>query len=473
MSESTSSHKANSAEVFAKYLGVPLGIVKDSGNYYIVDGDMLFKKEDWPMTVRRQVTYAPTLYVPIHHGEGLISPENRGDVKIFISVETNLHPQSVIDRYKSAVRAAISNFNTLIPNTSIRMREVFDSSLSDIKVRLVDEGDNGQGGFAIFPTFNGKPSEYVTLNLYYQNNFNTIAKATQLTTHELGHAIGLGHTNTQYEQQAGPVFYRHIPGTAPLGDDPDPNSFILGGTYAGGLSGWSQSLGNPTGIGFTYYDKAAIEYLYPLSSSINISSVDDTEVAYQVKFIKMFSGTVVYSGILYPGTPSYQAYSVPYGVYNIVATPQGPISTPVELLLNYSSYVGTSFSLTNVNISTPKTLINLQVPSPCLFTAAEGFGIMSSNCQLNLQDETVEGYLAWDKQYIPNQTQMYSGTSYLVAKLPCNRPSETKGFSYNENGRTWYVSLEPNGDVWVVFTGPDFGPYESAYSSTFTFSYTL
>nr|WP_262919817.1 zinc-dependent metalloprotease [Niabella hibiscisoli] len=177
------------------------------------------------------------------------------------------------NRYTEAVRQAIDKFNTLVPNTTIKMREVFSQASCDITVHLA-AFNTGRSGYAHYP-LNGNPGSDVYLDLTDEGDYSTIPLATLLAAHELGHAIGLFHTdeipNSSFTESygyysAGIFYLKRIPGTPDFATasnpTPDLNSFIIKNiNIASG--GWSQSLTNPSGVGFSNDDIAAIQFLYP------------------------------------------------------------------------------------------------------------------------------------------------------------------------------------------------------------------
>ncbi|MGJ7030812.1 M57 family metalloprotease [Niabella hirudinis] len=348
---------ANIIQLIARRLGVTPASVRDSGDYVIVGGDMIFNKTSLLSATSRQVVATPDSGTTI---TGPIAAAYQGDIKIFISVDTNNHSQTVIDRYSDAVRAAINNFNTLIPNSAIKMREVSTANYSDIKVHLVDLGKNGSGGMAWYPN-NGKPGEHVYLNLSYESGYPSVAYATLLTTHELGHAIGLFHTNqipnSSFTESWPFGFYylKQIPGTpgfaTSANTNPDPNSFILDSIYAGNGNPWSQSVSNPNGVGFSSYDKIAIQYLYPQIINVSLSSMFKGPTAYPVITIGFYqNGMLKYTHSLSSSTKSKTAYILS-GIYTI--------STMVSVSQNCSLNIRNSSGYSNYwDILAPSTSVN-------------------------------------------------------------------------------------------------------------------
>lgn len=88
---------------------------------------------------------------------------------------------------------------------------------------------------AYYPEYTGTAGKQVTINTYY-NSLSTAQKIFAMT-HELGHSIGLTHTDQTYGNL--------IPGTPEVDANSVMNSFVLS---------W---------VGFTPYDITAVKTVYP------------------------------------------------------------------------------------------------------------------------------------------------------------------------------------------------------------------
>ncbi|MCH5717526.1 zinc metalloprotease [Niabella hibiscisoli] len=254
-------------EAFAKQIGVHPNSIKEFKDFFVVGGDMVFNKRDFQKTSLRQVVVGQTASSNVF---GPISLENQRDINIYIDTVARYLPASYTSKFVYSLWAAIENFNTLIPNSYIRMTQVLDSNLADIKIHLVDglpAPFTYSDGYTLYPV-NGKPGSdmWLDLNKAHDNYYPTVAGLTCLTTHELGHAIGLFHTNEipNDPNQIG-TFLKQIPGTPGFASfsnpNPDQYSFIISPGFS--IPEWTESTSEPTGNGFSEYDKIAIEYLYP------------------------------------------------------------------------------------------------------------------------------------------------------------------------------------------------------------------
>ncbi|WP_116124322.1 M57 family metalloprotease [Lewinella sp. IMCC34183] len=150
---------------------------------------------------------------------------------------------------RTALQWAVDNYNAL--NTSRRFTLTFGASTSADIVVFRNVSNNGAGGVAGFPS-GGQPYKWVEI-YNGMSNYDTNTNE-HVITHEIGHAMGLRHTDWfsrescgQSGESAGSDGAIRIPGT-PSGFD--PNSVMLS-CFSSGEDGE-----------FGYYDRVALEYLY-------------------------------------------------------------------------------------------------------------------------------------------------------------------------------------------------------------------
>lgn len=218
-------------------------------DYFLVEGDIMFKKFDKLKTspVLKQA-YDNTVNV------------NFGDIKVYLDYNTftqqtqldleNSYPGSI----SNAVDGALAEYNGLlwpavaVYNTSwggIHFSRTYNQTEADI---TISEGSLNGVAWAVFPS-GGSPGNQIILNDYAlnQKSCNDTGYLVYLLVHELGHTIGLRHTNWSYIGESTPA--ETVPGTYGY----DQFSVMNGSYYTDPLILWG---------GFSNGDVTAISYKY-------------------------------------------------------------------------------------------------------------------------------------------------------------------------------------------------------------------
>ncbi len=157
--------------------------------------------------------------------------------------------QGLTSKQRSALQRAVNNFNSL--NIGLNFTLTFGTNYSPYDI-VVYQNPNGQaGGVAGFPEY-GDPYKWVQI-FSGMENYST-ATNEHVLTHEIGHTVGLRHTDWfsrqscgQSGESAGSDGAVHIPGT-PTGYDSTSLMLACFSAYEDG--------------NFGYYDEVALEYLY-------------------------------------------------------------------------------------------------------------------------------------------------------------------------------------------------------------------
>lgn len=157
--------------------------------------------------------------------------------------------QGLTWKQRTALQRAVENYNAL--NIGLNFTLSFGANYSSYDI-VVYQNPNGEaGGVAGFPE-NGDPYKWVQI-FSGMENFGT-AINEHVLTHEIGHAVGLRHTDWFSRQSCGPRGESagtdgavHIPGT-PSGYDSTSLMRACFSAYEDG--------------NFGYYDEVALEFLY-------------------------------------------------------------------------------------------------------------------------------------------------------------------------------------------------------------------
>jgi hypothetical protein len=245
-------------------LGFDIRQLKDLGDYYLVENDIMLRKD-------LLFEYKTVTTVDQHDPASgrtqqarvadLVSQANQRNITVFVD---GTIPVGGDDDWRTEVQQAIDEINA-IPYSRIRMQYV-TSGPADITIRddqsapppFLDDGQwvwNGAQfvwvwtlAAAEWPA-GGNSGFQIRINLDTDNNrvFTTGQKKYNMA-HELGHCVGFRHTNWSGLSETAGI---GITGTPNTGSNPDPNSVMNGGTA---LNSWTS---------FSAYDKIAYSSTYP------------------------------------------------------------------------------------------------------------------------------------------------------------------------------------------------------------------
>lgn len=233
--------------------GVKSKNIVDLEEYYLVQGDLLFKKNK---TDLNEVTAffkqeAKQTGSAAQRNSGKTSQWQTPDIISSLKVESIKYSVSLPPAWRTSVLLALEKWSSV---QDVKINFYLDDYLSspspnDNSIYFTEDGNSLPSNVlaaAEFPS-GGNSGFRVLVNLDFYNNYPvTDAGKLYNMVHEIGHCLGFRHSNMQSlgEPQLGAGI---IPGTP----SSDVNSVMNGGTA---LSTWN---------GFSAYDITAVQTLYP------------------------------------------------------------------------------------------------------------------------------------------------------------------------------------------------------------------
>ncbi|WP_337964764.1 M57 family metalloprotease [uncultured Flavobacterium sp.] len=219
-------------------MGYQKEMIKEYDKFYLVQGDLMFSKNINDYSKKGTLNrHAST--------NNLVSSTNVTSMTVYVDPSI---PTGGVDDWRSAITNAISDLNNITGSTV--HFELSTSAASDIIIKSDPSafvGLNNVIAAAGFPV-NNQPYNQVLINLDFNGNVTVLEASKRYNmVHELGHCIGLRHTNWDIRGEGVGPGANLIPNTP----SQDPNSVMNGGTAN---SSWN---------GFSVYDLVAIRYLYP------------------------------------------------------------------------------------------------------------------------------------------------------------------------------------------------------------------
>lgn len=249
-----------------KEMGFRTDNIKEFGEYYIIEDDIMISKKSLSGAKRPETLMSTGGKISQASTNNLVNGNNYHNVNI--SIDESIWGNGV---WYGAVLTAITVWNSN-PNSDIKLNLIFsDYQYSPTPtVDIVIRGDQGTlptnvAAYAEFPTNSQRPGNLILVNSDFRDPFTNYyihqGQGAWNVIHEIGHTLGLRHTNWQTNDSPSNAGANLIAGTPTS----DPNSVMNGGTALSDYFNYSYPA-LPS-----IYDAVAINTLYPLSSGSTIS----------------------------------------------------------------------------------------------------------------------------------------------------------------------------------------------------------
>lgn len=282
--QNMSSIDQDSNTVIAKLMamGYNRDIIKEFDDFFLVGYDLMFSKniDDYPSVSNNFTKQA--------NNNNQILDLTKTNISVYIDSSI---PNTGSGNWRPAISSAINDWN-VISGVSVYFHLTTNSN-ADITIKS-DGGSLSDSYVAVanLPDTSGRPGSQILINIDVTINNNSLSPSVKRynMVHELGHTIGLRHTNWQ---ALGEPSANTIPGTTV-----DSNSVMNGNT---GSFSWN---------GFSTLDIVAARYLFPYSVKtefVNTISSYGPDIVEQEDdiFVKLYTDGSYSNALPLPATIKY------------------------------------------------------------------------------------------------------------------------------------------------------------------------
>ncbi|UKJ08728.1 M57 family metalloprotease [Solitalea lacus] len=314
-----------------KRLGFADSNVFDYGNYYLVEGDVLVSKKELESNISR---FKQLTIVEQHKSPASITNSTQHNFTLYVD-------ETIWGNYtwNAGLLSAVETWNSFY-NSDVKLHLSYDSPQSANIIVKTDRNLSASEKLASNVAAVGAVPMGSTVGtiIIANDDFKpgggssllSVSQATWNMIHEIGHTLGLQHTNwITVDGTVNPNNFILIPGTP---NNNDGSSVMNGGTA---------SYSCPNATCFSNYDQIAINYLFPLvpNSTLNALINGQSQIARSSQWTYTCSYRSVETGINYywevigiNGTNFYQndydpypgaEISLPMGNYKIRCTISG------------------------------------------------------------------------------------------------------------------------------------------------------
>ena len=296
------------------------------GGTFFIDGDIMMSEQDLDAQMRKGKPGSGKNAQ--RQWRNLVDEEKVKDIKVAFQVGDDYveyedksveYRFEVEDEWETAFTNALEVWNQ-VDGSTVRFRKVDYTDNYDIKIFAVQSYTLPAVAAGDLPL----ASKVAGPKVKVSNGYSDLSENQKLSVaiHELGHTIGLEHTNEEHKDKYGNILDFHIQGTPSLGQDSES------------IMNYSINPYNSNPITtLSYYDRVAVQELYPVPvvhrASISFNLIEDYMVEFtsDVDLIGDYSyiwhfgdGHVITSHDKYPVTHKYICTTKSYNVKLIVKT---------------------------------------------------------------------------------------------------------------------------------------------------------